>query len=153
LREYVASLSPEHEQRIATLPFALGDIDETVPFDSGHGLGSSRRPGVSERVESRRIDSLGLIAPTVIKMDVEGMELDALRGASDTIARAQPVLAIAAYHYCEHLWQIPILVKSIAPDYDILLRRYAEECWETVFYAVPRNRRADLTAIVGRTNG
>ncbi len=153
LGEYVASLSQELQERIVTLPFALGAIEETVPFEAGHGVASGRRSGASDRVQSRRIDSLGFDQPTVIKMDIEGMELDALRGASVTLVREQPVLAIAAYHYCEHLWQIPTLIKSIAPDYDIMLRRYAEECWETVFYAVPRNRRADSAAVAGRTKG
>jgi FkbM family methyltransferase len=143
LREYVASLGQELREKIVALPFALGAADEAVPFEAGHGVASGRRLGASDRVESRRIDSLGFDPPTVIKMDIEGMELDALRGATETLVRDQPVLAIAAYHYCEHLWQIPILIKSIAPSYDIMLRRYAEECWETVFYAIPPNRRAD----------
>jgi hypothetical protein len=28
------------------------------------------------------------------------------------------------------------------PDYRIFLRRYAEECWETVYYAIPPERVA-----------
>jgi FkbM family methyltransferase len=145
LREYVASLSLELQERIVTLPFALGAIEDSVPFEAGRGVASGRYLGASDRVESRRIDSLGFDTPTVIKMDIEGMELDALRGASQTLAREHPLLAIAAYHYSEHLWQIPLLIKSIAPDYHIMLRRYAEECWETIFYAIPQKRLANST--------
>jgi FkbM family methyltransferase len=153
LREYVASLSQDLQRQIVTLPFALGAIDEAVPFEVGHGLGSGRRTGASDRAESRRIDSLEFDTPTVIKMDIEGMELDALSGASETLIREQPVLAIAGYHYGEHLWEIPIAIKSIAPDYDLMMRRYAEDCWETVFYAVPRSRRADLAIVKGQDHG
>ena len=40
----------------------------------------------------------------------------------------------------EHLWQIPNLIQSIAPEYHLFLRRYAEECWEGVCYAIPSQR-------------
>ncbi len=38
------------------------------------------------------IDSLSLASCSLMKIDVEGMELDVLRGASDTLRRFQPVL-------------------------------------------------------------
>jgi hypothetical protein len=76
----------------------------------------------------------------LIKMDIEGAELGALSGAAQLIARARPVLCVVAYHHCEHLWQIPILMHSLLPEYRLYLRRYAEDCWETVYYAVPADR-------------
>jgi hypothetical protein len=57
-----------------------------------------------------------------------------------TIRKARPILAVCAYHKCEHLWEIPLLIHDILPDYEISLRRYAEECWETVYYAIPPER-------------
>jgi hypothetical protein len=55
------------------------------------------------------------------------------------------VMAICAYHSCDHLWRIPQLLKSANPDYRIVLRRYAEDCWETVYYAIPSERfRSDV---------
>jgi FkbM family methyltransferase len=44
-------------------------------------------------VEVRRLDDLGL-APALIKMDVEGFELPALRGLERTLAEHRPVLMI-----------------------------------------------------------
>jgi len=49
-------------------------------------------------------------------------------------------MAVCAYHKCDHLWTIPQLLKAANPDYKIYLRRYAEDCWETVYYAVPPER-------------
>ncbi|MGQ0664862.1 MAG: FkbM family methyltransferase [Pseudomonadota bacterium] len=46
--------------------------------------------GPSARVAVRRLDGLGLPAPDLIKLDVEGHEAAVLRGASETIARAAP---------------------------------------------------------------
>jgi hypothetical protein len=73
-------------------------------------------------------------------MDIEGAEPDALEGARALIQRERPVLAICAYHRCEHLWTLPPLLKSLLPSSHVSLRRYAEECWETVYYAVPSER-------------
>ena len=49
-------------------------------------------------------------------------------------------MAVCAYHSCDHLWKIPALLKAANPDYHIFLRRYAEECWETVYYGIPPER-------------
>ena len=83
-----------------------------------------------------------------IKMDIEGAEIDALTGAQRTLARDRPILAISAYHRASDLWTIPRLIKSMAPEYDLHLRRYAEDCWELICYAIPPSRRlpTDATA-------
>ena len=47
---------------------------------------------------------------------------------------------MCAYHRCRDLWEFPALLKAANPDYSIFLRRYAEECWETVYYAIPSER-------------
>jgi hypothetical protein len=79
-------------------------------------------------------------------MDIEGAETEAIPGAVRTIARCRPILAICAYHRCDHLWRIPKLLQEAYPDCKIFLRRYAEECWETVYYAIPPERLNELTA-------
>jgi FkbM family methyltransferase len=137
-----ARYPPTIRERVSLLPFAVGDRDGVVYFDVTGTAGShvSTDTGASA-LDSRRIDTLfENLAPTIIKMDIEGAEPKALAGARETIRRARPVLAVCAYHYCEHLWTLPVLIRSIAPDYHIALRRYAEECWETVYYAVPPER-------------
>jgi FkbM family methyltransferase len=78
--------------------------------------------------------------PTFIKMDIEGSELEALWGARRILKEHSPVLAVCAYHTSDHLWQIPLLIHAINPDYKLFLRRYAEGAWELVWYAVPLER-------------
>jgi hypothetical protein len=77
----------------------------------------------------------------MIKMDIEGSELDALRGAELTVRKHQPLLAVCVYHRPDHLWNIPLCMKSMAPDSKIYLRSYAVDGWESVSYAVPTRRR------------
>jgi FkbM family methyltransferase len=127
---------------VSILPYAVSDHSGTVLFNANGSVGSSlSTSGLGITVECRRIDELAdLEAPTFIKMDIEGAEPDALEGAKETLRNARPILAVCAYHKCEHLWQIPLIMAKILPEYQISLRRYAEECWETVYYAIPPER-------------
>jgi FkbM family methyltransferase len=79
-------------------------------------------------------------APSFIKMDIEGAEIDALHGARETIQCSRPILAICVYHNPDHLWQIPLLISTFADDYRLFLRPHDEEGWELVCYAVPPER-------------
>jgi hypothetical protein len=85
------------------------------------------------------LDDLG-VAATFIKMDVEGFELPALEGAAALLRNHEPVLAISLYHHASDLWTIPTFLKRLVPGYRLFLRRYAEDCWESVLYAVPEHR-------------
>jgi FkbM family methyltransferase len=73
--------------------------------------------------------------PTFIKLDIEGAEIEALKGASKTIRKYRPKLAICVYHKPDDLWKIPLLIKSINPDYKLHLRHYSLEICETICYA------------------
>ncbi|XVQ07243.1 FkbM family methyltransferase [Spirillospora sp. CA-255316] len=73
-----------------------GEIDLWIP-ESGALAGiSSVASGVGRPVRVARVtvDSLRLTDVRFIKLDVEGHELSALRGASETIGRDQPTLLI-----------------------------------------------------------
>jgi hypothetical protein len=70
-------------------------------------------------------------------MDIEGAELNALRGAEKTILKYRPKLAICVYHKPEDIWEIPAYILSLHGDYRLYLRHYdiCSPC-ETVLYAV-----------------
>ncbi len=143
LGAYLASLEVSTTSRITVLPFAIGKRDETVQFNAQGSVGSKvvRSKGTAE-IACRTLDSaIGAeVKPTLIKMDIEGAEVDAIPGAAKIISKCRPVIAACAYHYPEHLWILPKLLKAPNPSYRIYLRRYAEECWETVYYAIPPER-------------
>jgi FkbM family methyltransferase len=73
-----------------------------------------------------------------IKMDIEGAELEALKGASETLKRSKPNLAICVYHKPEDLITIPKYILEIVPEYKFYLRHHQYITWETVLYAVIR---------------
>lgn len=73
---------------------------------------------------------------TYIKMDIEGAELAALKGAECIIRRQKPKLAICVYHKPEDMWEIPSLILSFNPEYKFYLRHYSADYRETVLYAI-----------------
>lgn len=75
------------------------------------------------------------IKPTFIKMDIEGAEVNALKGAKETIRKYRPQLAICVYHSLSDIWEIPLLIHSIDPTYKFYLRNYNYMGLETVLYA------------------
>lgn len=73
---------------------------------------------------------------TFIKMDVEGAELESLKGASETIQRCKPKLAVCIYHKPEDMTEIPLYIKSLVPEYKLYIRHHSNSVAETVLYAV-----------------
>lgn len=73
---------------------------------------------------------------TFIKMDIEGAEIPALMGAQKTIQQSKPKLAISVYHTPTDLWEIPLLLKQMNPEYKLYLRNHSGSILETVCYAI-----------------
>ena len=71
----------------------------------------------------------------LIKMDIEGSEIEALLGARQTIRKFKPRLQICSYHKFDDLWEIPILIKKLSPDYLLYLGHHTQNIFETIVYA------------------
>ena len=139
LRSYVASLNVASRNKIYVHEVAVGAERTTLRFHEGAGPGSSVTSGGEHEVTCVPLDEeLANTCPSYLKVDVEGAELDVLAGARRLIAEHAPTLAIVLYHHMADLWTVPLAIKQIRPDYELYLRRYAEDCWETVCYAVVR---------------
>ncbi len=73
-----------------------------------------------------------------IKMDIEGSEKEALRGAERHIRIETPMLAICVYHLPCDLREIPFLIREMNSNYRFYLRHHQYNADETVLYAVPK---------------
>lgn len=72
-----------------------------------------------------------------IKMDVEGAEKQAVNGGRDTIMHSRPKLFVAAYHYDEDLFRLPLLLWKLVPAYKIYLRKHPYiPAWELNFICI-----------------
>ncbi len=80
-----------------------------------------------------------ITSESLIKMDIEGSELEALKGAEKVIRDKSPVLAICVYHKREDLITIPQFIDSIVKPgtYRYYLRFQGLDLAELVFFAVP----------------
>lgn len=73
---------------------------------------------------------------TFIKMDLEGAEQKALKGAEETIKRNKPKLAICIYHSDEDMIEIIDYLHNLVPEYKLYVRHHSTAAIETVVYAI-----------------
>jgi FkbM family methyltransferase len=81
-------------------------------------------------------DALPDFHPTLIKLDIEGAEPEALLGARRLIERDRPGLAVCVYHRPDHLWELPLGVAEWNLGYRFYLRSHAFSGFDLVLYAV-----------------
>lgn len=114
----------------------LWENDTTLYFTNNGTSGSQIVATGNTKVDVAAIDSLPLANEiTFIKMDIEGAELSALKGAKKTIQNNKPRLAICVYHKDEDITEIPAYLKHLVPEYKFYLRHYSLCAYETVLYA------------------
>jgi FkbM family methyltransferase len=120
------------------VPCGVAGSTRMVRFAGGAGTASRESPDGSSVVQCVALDDvLSGFRPTLVKMDVEGAEPDALNGARKTIAAERPSLAIALYHQPQHLWEIPLQIASWDLGYRLEIRGHGYGSFETVLYALP----------------
>jgi FkbM family methyltransferase len=82
--------------------------------------------GTGQLVKLTTLDELGyhynLEAGGMIKMDIEGAEMDALRGATQLLRKYKPRLAVAVYHDYDNANLCAQIVKASNPSYTIEFR-------------------------------
>ena len=71
-----------------------------------------------------------------IKLDVEGFELETLKGAEKIIKENHPRMAISVYHKESDLIDIPEYLLAISNNYKFMLRIYSNAYLEIVLYAI-----------------
>ena len=73
-----------------------------------------------------------------LKMDIEGSEKDAILGAAEHIRDTYPRLAICIYHMTSDLWEIPLMIKQMFPNYKHFeIHHHSTGFAETVLYVYP----------------
>lgn len=78
---------------------------------------------------------------TVIKMDIEGFEQNALLGCVHHIKKESPKLLISVYHNHEDIWKIPRMIEEMNPNYDFYLRNHGGPIFPTeiTLLAIPKD--------------
>lgn len=106
--------------------------------------GSCVDPQGDEVIEVTSVDDFvterGLERVDLIKADIEGAEMEMLRGARGTIERHAPKLQISVYHRKEHLWEAQEFLSALPHGYVFHLGQHSMIQTETVLYARPSAR-------------
>lgn len=115
----------------------LWSRDATLYFDAtGNGGACITQQETSTSIKAVALDNCISDQVTFIKMDIEGAELEALKGSRGIIRECKPKLAICVYHKKEDLIEIPAYIKELVPEYKLYIRHYSNSEYETVLYAV-----------------
>ena len=110
--------------------------DTTLRFSDTGGGSSTIDPSGNTEIKVAALDHISECrSATYIKMDIEGAELEALKGAANIIKEMKPKLAICIYHKPQDLFEIPLYIKKLNPDYKLFIHHHAYVS-ETVLYAV-----------------
>lgn len=122
------------------------DIEDTQKFFSSE---ASRNSALSEdhisgngskltQINCRSVDSVcDGRQVDFIKYDVEGAEHQGILGAKKTIKAQIPDMLISMYHRSCDLFDLPLLVKEINPEYKLYLRRFPYvPAWDLNLYAI-----------------
>lgn len=118
--------------------------DTTLSF-SGRGTTGTIDASGNTKIDVRALDHLPECqSATYIKMDIEGAEMEALKGAEKIISTprgggGRPKLAICIYHKPQDFFEIPLYIKKLNPDYKLFVHQhyyYLYHAIETVLYAL-----------------
>jgi FkbM family methyltransferase len=116
--------------RVVVFPKGVWDHDDVLELNIPPGMASTaatvalhEREGKNVRAPLTTIDrmaaELGLERVDFIKMDIEGAEPNALRGAVATVERFHPRLAISLEHRTTDPETIPALTQKLWPEYRV----------------------------------
>lgn len=123
---------------VVCLPTAVAEQYAILSFNADGEGGAIKAEG-AQHIAALALDEL---LPTqhvsFLKLDVEGAEAQALKGARKLIERSRPVLAMSLYHKPADPWELPALVRSMCPDYRFYVRQHYSNSFDCVLYAIPR---------------
>ena len=127
LNEYCNTF--EGKAQLIPINAAAWSKDTTLIFggegNRNSGLFAPLKTAKSVEVSARSLDSvLDGKGVDYIKYDVEGAEREAIVGSRETIFKYKPALLVSAYHRSEDIFNLPLQIHGINPDYKLYYRRY-----------------------------
>jgi FkbM family methyltransferase len=136
--------NPSLKARVAVVEQALWSRSgECLRFNES-GPGTALTPGGTgvQQAWTCALDDLvereGLNRVDFLKLDIEGAELSALRGAEGTLRKFRPKLAISLYHQLSDFVEIPRFLSELGVGYRFVLDHFTIHQEETVLFATAR---------------
>ena len=99
-------------------------------LEKSQGVSKHKTISIDDFVSKEEIDRVDFI-----KMDIEGAELHALKGATNVIKKFKPKLAICVYHKVLDCYEIPKFIESLNLGYTFYFDHYSTHNEESVIFA------------------
>ncbi|MBS4760842.1 MAG: FkbM family methyltransferase [Clostridium sp.] len=119
----------------ATLKITNNTSGSSVVYDYNQDFEYSecKLISIDEFVEENNIQKVDFI-----KMDIEGAEPNALKGAKQTIINNKPKMALSVYHSPEHLYSLMLYLNDLNLGYKFYLGHHRTYLYETVLYCIAK---------------
>lgn len=128
-----------HNVGVGELPhkdFVYSTEAVTMMGAVGDNRFNAENPVVSE-IQVEALDNMAAnLDVSYIKMDIEGAEMSALRGAKSVIAKCRPQMLLSGYHRITDMWEIPEFIYQLVPDYKVFLGHQPHVPYEPEFIFV-----------------
>ena len=120
-------------------PCGVSDRTQTLRFSAQGDTGSAVSESGGVHVQCVSLDdAVPHFAPNLVKLDIEGSEEAALRGAERIIRTHRPGLAVSVYHLPTDIWRIPLFLSAtLGANTRFFLRRHSRTIADTVLYVFP----------------
>lgn len=125
--------------KIKIFNYALYDEKKSIPFDLSDELGAKIVDCDSKynyMVNTIPFDDLNLGKISLVELDIEGSEIQALNGMKNTIQEFHPNLAICVYHKLSDYIEIPKLILEMDAHYTLYFKQHSCYYEESVLYAI-----------------
>jgi len=124
-QKLLATARISQSDKIKPIFIGLSDYSGRSAIIKAGGMSKLSENSTGLETEVKKLDDL--YGPnqkiSLIKLDIEGAEQSALKGAQNIIQRDHPLLAISIYHKIEDLFQIKPWLESIAPRYKFIIKK------------------------------
>lgn len=132
----------KHLNNIELKMVVTGDHNGFISFENTGGTTSKildDEQSSGDKIEMVKLDNFYEYHPTLVKMDIEGAELSTLKGCEKIIKELKPKLAVCVYHKPMDLFEIPLYLHKLVPEYKFRLRQHVVGFTELVLYAYIEN--------------
>jgi FkbM family methyltransferase len=137
------ALNPDLQKRVSLIEKPVWESSGEVMYYIDNGPGSTvymeEPPRYDGKTSSLSIDDMveeySVAKIDFIKMDIEGAEPNALKGALKTIRTFKPKLAIAIYHSMSDFINIPKFIHELGLGYELHLAHCSIHLEESIIFA------------------
>lgn len=134
-KENCFKIKEKQIQNLKLFEYGLGKVNGYINFSEKGPFfrASGEKNGIPTKIIKLDDLDISIKGKCILKLDIEGTELDCLEGAREFIRRYKPYIAVCVYHKEKDVMKLPQYIKGLVSEYKFYLRGGMH----TVCYAFP----------------